>query len=141
MDHSLVAEYFKRVTRFGEAGKGNQRSGVSPNGRKPVEMTRAPQLLPSVQSVGTPKDQTKKRKEAPSPDHVEPSISKYVKKARVNGSQPGTQDFSKKLVKQTPVAPPAVPTHVSPPPKVGNGTKIPPKVTPVIPPVVPGMRN
>lgn len=106
-------------------------------------MSPAPQLLPSLHSGGTPKEHTKKRKhEAPSPDPAESLSSKVAKKARVNGSDvSGTQDtFSNNRVKQTPVAPPAVPTHVSPP-KAGNGTKIPSKITPILPPVVPGMKH
>lgn len=128
-----------------------------------VEMTQAPPL-PS----GTPKAGGKKRKhvvEDATPGQAEPSSTKKSKKVRITET-PSAASTQKKPTKQTPIAPPAIPalnggssrlnTKAAPSPVVSrkkatanqdlastqpakaNGTTAPKKVTPILPPAVPG---
>lgn len=127
-----------------------------------VEMTQAPPL-PS----GTPKAGGKKRKHVveeatPGKESAEASSTKKAKKVRITET-PSAASTQKKPTKQTPIAPPAIPalnggssrlntkpasspavsrkkaTDVpSAQPAKANGTTVPKKVTPILPPAVPG---
>ncbi|KAK3385026.1 DNA-directed RNA polymerase I subunit RPA34.5-domain-containing protein [Podospora didyma] len=130
-----------------------------------VEMSQAP---PFPSSTETPKNAAKKRKheviEKGTPDKGAPSASaKKTKKARVDSSAAPSQGTPAKPVKQTPIAPPQIPSttptdsvkkpssrkdkSVETPAKssqfktINNLKSASKKVTPVLPPVIPSMKS
>ncbi|KAK0611537.1 DNA-directed RNA polymerase I subunit RPA34.5-domain-containing protein [Immersiella caudata] len=140
---------------------------ASSESEEDIEMDEAPLALPSSE---TPKTANKKRKHGavgngtPSQDAPGSASAKKSKKARVDASEP-TPEASSSKKKQTPIAPPYVPTmngKTGPPasspvlstrksqvssdklPSTQPATfskAIPKKVTPVAPPKFPGSKN
>ncbi|KAK3305787.1 DNA-directed RNA polymerase I subunit RPA34.5-domain-containing protein [Chaetomium strumarium] len=171
-----------RYQPFGVSNGGNGEVGLgqSSDSEEDVEMTQAPALLTNAVSdakADTPKQAAKKRKlgdvEKGTPSQGDASITpaKKSKKARVDDSiKKGTEAVSTKAIRQTPIAPPPVPSVVakaaaSPAPapsssarksKKDKGKKkdsasaentggskkpVPAKVTPILPPAVPGVKS
>ncbi|KAK3319894.1 DNA-directed RNA polymerase I subunit RPA34.5-domain-containing protein [Cercophora scortea] len=106
-----------------------------------VEMTQAPALLPgsSAKSADTPDGKSKKRKQGAAEESTKKS-----KKPRVDAATPAkvNDSSSKKAIKQTPIAPPTIPTlNGTPSTQSKSINGIVKKVTPVLPPSVPGMKS